>query len=168
MSAVDKSTNILRTTLQQAISQEHLVVDWVCRIGQIEHDTGVGLGSSISREVGIEVNGTVEIQRSIRVDIDVQSFEVSRRVDKSDVAGLYKVIGNDDVFLIGCNLDIMRTYSGLYLIRIVETLDIIEIGDVEGRDVIGGSACEVSEFAVLCDIGAGYVRRFLDMRLKAY
>jgi len=96
----------------------------------------MGLCSSISRKVGIEVNGTVEVQRSITVDIDVQGFEVSRSVDQSDVAGWYKVIGNDGVFLIRCNLDIMRADGGLYLIWIVETLDIVEVGGVEGRDVV--------------------------------
>jgi len=121
----------------------------------------MGLGSSISREIGIEVNGTVEVQRSIKVNIDVQSFEVSRSVDKSDVAGLHKVIGNNDVFLIRCNLDIMRADGGLHLIWVIETLDIIKIGDVEGRDVVGGGAGEVSKFTVFCDIGARYVRRLL-------
>lgn len=102
-----------------------------------------------------EVNGAVEAQASIGVDINVQGLEVSWRVNESDRAGLDEVIGNDNVLLVGRDLDVMRADGGLDSIRVVEALDVGEIGDVESGDVVGGREGEIGKFAIGGDVGAG-------------
>jgi len=132
-----------------------LVVDWVSRVGQIKHNTAVRLSTTSGRrEVRLKVNGAVEVQASIRVDVNVERLEISRGVDEADVASLYEVVGDDDVLLVGGHLDVVGTNAGLDLIRVVETLDVVEVADVEGGDVVGSGEGQVDELSVLGDVGA--------------
>lgn len=85
-----------------------------------------------------EVDGAVEAERAVLVDVNVQCLEVCRSVDDTDVAGLHEVVGDDDVLLVGSDLDVVRTNCGLILIGVVEALDVVQVGDVEGRNVVGG------------------------------
>ena len=115
----------------------------------------MGLSTSILWERALEVDSTVEVKASIRVDVDVQRLVISRSVDQSDSASLYEVIRDNNVLLVRCDLDVMRANGRLILIRVVETLDIAEIGDIEGCDVVGGCEGKVDEFTILSDVGAG-------------
>jgi hypothetical protein len=45
------------------------------------------------------------------------------------------------------------TDGGLDLVRVVEALDVVEVADVKGGDVVCGRQGEVREASVLRDIG---------------
>jgi hypothetical protein len=131
------------------------------RIRQIKHNTGVRLGSPTiinptSGKLLFKINTAIEMQATIRIDIDIQRAEISRGVDEPDIAGLHKVIGNNDVFLVRRDLNVVRADCGLGHRRVIETPDVVEIMDVEGGDVVGGRECEVCEFPVLGDVGTGW------------
>jgi hypothetical protein len=125
----------------------------VCSVRQVKDDTGVWLGASISRELSREIYCSVEVQASIIVDINVQCFEISRSVDQSDVTCLDEVVGNNNVLLVRCDLDVMGTDSGLDYIGVIKSLDIVEIGDVQSSDVVRSCKGQVDEVSVLGDIG---------------
>lgn len=101
-----------------------------------------------------EVNRTVEVQAAVIVEINVQRLEVSRCVDNTNVSGLHKVVGDDDVLLVRRDLNVVGASSGLVLIRVIQTLDVVQIADVKSSDVVGGGQGEVEETTVLADIGA--------------
>jgi hypothetical protein len=130
------------------------------RICQIKHNAGVRLGSttiinSTPGELLLEVNTAIEMQTSIRVDINIECAVISGCVDESDIAGLNKVICDDDVFLVRGDFDVVRSDCGLGHRGVIETLDVIEVTDVKGCDVVRCGECEVCEFPVLGDIGTG-------------
>jgi hypothetical protein len=130
------------------------------RIRQIKHNTRVRLSTPpiinpASRKLLLEINAAIEVQTPIRIDIDIQGAEIRRGVDEPDVAGLHEVIGDDDVFLVRRDLDVVRADGGLGYSGVVETLDGGEIADVEGGDVVGGREGEVGEGPVLGDVGTG-------------
>ena len=83
-----------------------------------------------------EVNASIEVQRSIGIDVDIQSLEVRGCVDIADVASLDKVVGDDDVLLVGSHLDVVRPYGWLVLVWVVQALWIVKVGDVERGDVV--------------------------------
>ena len=94
-----------------------------------------------------EIDGAVEVERAVGLQIDVQRFEVCGRVDEPDVFGLQEVVGHDEVLLVGSDFDVMWAYGRLDLVGIVEAFDILEVGDVKGGDVVGcrqGDCCRVS------------------------
>ena len=101
-----------------------------------------------------EVNGPVEVQTAILVEINVQRLEVSRRVNDTDVAGLHKIVGDDDMLLVRRDLDVVGTDGGLLLIGVIQTLDVVQVADVKSSDMICGGQGEIDETAVLGDIGA--------------
>jgi len=106
----------------------------------------------------LEINGAIKMQASISIDINIQRLKVSRGVDQTDITCLNKIIRNDDMFPIQGNFNVMRTNGRLNGIGIIETLDIVEVGDVEGSYAIIGCNGEVGKFAVLADVGAGNVQ----------
>lgn len=131
----------------------NLVVDWLLWVGEIVDDHGVGLGATTALvEVG-EVDGAVEVQRTVVLDVDVEGLEVGGGVDDADVAGLNEVVGDDKVLLVGGYLEVVGTNGGLDHIRVVETLDVLKVGDVEGGDVVGGGQGEVGEATIGSEIG---------------
>lgn len=109
--------------------------------------------TSIAIRTG-KVNSSVEMQTSILVNINIQRLEISRCIQDSDISSLDKVIGDDDVFLIWGNLDVVRTDGWLSFVGVVETLDVVKVRDVEGSDMVCSCEGKVSEFAVFGDVGA--------------
>lgn len=103
-------------------------------------------------EVG-EVNGAVEAQGAVVLDVDVEGLEVSGGVDDADLAGLDEVVGDDKVLLVGGDLEVVGADGGLDGVGVVETLDVVEVRDVEGGDVVGGGQGEVGEASVGGQIG---------------
>ena len=85
------------------------------------------LRTSTVRKLLCEIDRAVELQATIVVDIDVQCLEVSRSVDESDVARLHEIVGDDDVFLVGRDFDIMWADGRLHRSWIVEAFDIGEV-----------------------------------------
>jgi hypothetical protein len=58
------------------------------------------------------------------------------------------------VALVRRDLDVVRADGRLDLVWVVEPLDVVEVADVEGCDVVGGREGQVDEAAVLGDVGA--------------
>lgn len=85
-----------------------------------------------------KVDASVEVQRSIRIDINIQRLEVGRGVDETDLAGLHEIVRDDDVLLVRSNLDVVGTDGGLNGVRVIEALGVVEVGDVERGDVVCG------------------------------
>lgn len=113
----------------------------------------MGLCSAPVRKFPAKVNRAVEAQTAIIINVDVQRLKVSRGVDKANIAGLHKVIRDDEVLLVWRDLDIVRTNSGLVFIWVVKTLDVVEVGDVESSDMVSSCEGQVEETAVLGDVG---------------
>lgn len=57
------------------------------------------------------------------------------------------------MLLIWCDLDVVGSNSRLHGIRVIQSLNVVEIRDVKGGDVVCGCESEISKFAVL-----GYIR----------
>lgn len=132
----------------------NLVVQRLRGISQIEHDARVGLGATAVGKLLAKVDGPVEVQAAVIEDVDVQRLEVGRRVDDADLARLHKVVGDEEVLLVGGDLDVVRANGRLVLVGVVQALDVVQVADVEGGDVVGGRQGEVGEAAILRKIGA--------------
>ena len=113
-----------------------------------------------------EVNSAVERKASIFIEINVKRLEVSRSVDDTNITSLDEVVGHDQVLLVRCDLEIVRSDGRLVLIGIIQTLDVVEVTDVKRSNMVGcGKSC-VEVFTVLADVGAG--RILLAMMLSVY
>lgn len=89
------------------------------------------------------------MQGAIRVDIDIQRLVICGSVDQPDGTRLHKVIRYDDVLLVGRDFDVMRTNGWLYFIWVVEALDVVEVGDIKGCDMV---ACCDGHCIALIDV----------------
>lgn len=136
-------------------SQDSLVVERLLRVSEIKDHTGVRLSSTTVGELLAEVNGAVEGKASILLEINVKRLEVSRGVDDTNLASLDEVIGDNQVLLVGSDLDVVGSDGGLVLIRVIKTLDVAQVTDIQGSNVVGGGQGGVEVFAVLADVGAG-------------
>ena len=125
-----------------------LVVDRLLRISKVEDDSGVRLRATAVGKLLGEVDGAVEAERAVIVNVNVQRLEVGGSVDDTDVASLHEVIGDDDVLLVGSDLDVVRTNGGLVLVRVVEALHVVQVGDIEGGNVVGGGESDCNELLV--------------------
>ena len=125
-----------------------LVVDRVLRVSEVEDNRRVRLRANTVGEFPGEVDGAVKAERAIIVDVNVQRLEVGGSVDDTDVTGLHEVIGDDDVLLVGSDLDVVGSDGGLILIGVVEALDVVEVGDIEGSNVVGGGESDCNELLV--------------------
>jgi hypothetical protein len=47
-----------------------------------------------------KINAAVEIQTSVIIDIDIQSFEICWSIDEADVSGLDEIVRDNNVLLI--------------------------------------------------------------------
>lgn len=89
------------------------------------------------------------MQAPIGININIKCLEISRCVDQSDISGLHEIIGDNDVFLVGGDFDVVGSDCGLDFVGVVEALDVVKVGDVEGCDVVCCCEGEVGEFSVL-------------------
>lgn len=124
------------------------------RIRQIEHNARMRPTTAPVVKLPREINGPIEAQSAIGQHVNVQGLVVTGRVQDADVARLHEVVGDEEVLLVRGELDVVRAEGGLFLVWVVEALDGVEVGDVEGGDVVGGCEGEVGEAAVLGDVGA--------------
>lgn len=100
------------------------------------------LSTTTVRERAREIDRAVEMERAVGVDVDIKRLKISRAIEDADVAGLYKVIGDDDVFLIRGDLNVVGSDGGLNFIGVVEPFDVVEVGDVERGDVVAFCDCD--------------------------
>lgn len=105
-----------------------------------------------------EVDGAVEAERAVIVNVNVQRLEVCGSIDDTDVTSLHEVIRDDDVLLVGGDLDVVRTNGGLILIGVVKALDVVQVGDIEGSDVVGGGESDCKCLSVSQIVGAGDIK----------
>lgn len=129
-----------------------LVVNRLGRIREVKHHTRMRLRASTISELLREVDRTIEVQATISIDINIQGFEISWRIDQTNLASLHEVVSDYDVFLIRRDFDIMRSDSWLDGGWIVEALDVGQVANVKRGDMVSGCKCEVRVFPVL-----GYV-----------
>lgn len=125
-----------------------LVVDRVLRVSEVEDNRRVRLRATTVGEFPGEVDGAVKAERAIIVDVNVQRLEVGRSIDDTNVTGLHEVVGDDYVLLVGSDLDVVGSDGGLILIGVVEALDVVEVGDIEGSNVVGGGESDCNELLV--------------------
>jgi hypothetical protein len=79
----------------------------------------VRLTAATVRKFLAKIDGAVEVETAIIVDVDVLRMEIGRGVDNTDLTGLYEVIGDSDVLLIRSDLDVVRANKRLDLIRVI-------------------------------------------------
>lgn len=131
----------------------HLVVVRLVRIRQVKDDRTVRPRATSFWELAEEVDAAVEAQAAVRENIDPLRLEVGRRVDDTNAARLHKVVGNKQILLIRADLDVVGSDNALVLIRVIETLDVVQVADVERSDVVAEREREVSKLAVIGDVG---------------
>jgi len=83
-----------------------------------------------------EIDGTVEGNTAVVVDVDVLCLEIGWNVDNTDLTCLHKVIGDDDVLLIRRDLNVVRANYGMDLLGIIEALDVVEVANVQSGNVV--------------------------------
>lgn len=86
-----------------------------------------------------KIDESVKVKAAIRVDIYIERFEVCWCVDDSNVARLDEIVCDHDVFLVWGDFDVMGANGRLNFIGIIETFGTVQVGNVEGGDVIGCS-----------------------------
>jgi hypothetical protein len=152
--------------LIDATTFRRLVVDGVLGVSEIEDDDRVGLSATAAGKFVGEINGAVEAKAAVVEQVDVESLVVGRSVNQTDLASLDEVVRDDEVLLIGSDLNVVRSNAGLLLIGVIETLDVVEVTNVKGSDVVGSGEGQVDEFAIRSDVGAG--DRTVSIHRKTY
>lgn len=107
------------------------------RIGEIVYNNAMWLPPTAVGVRSSKIDGSVKEKATIRVDINIERFEVCWCVDDPNVARLDEIVCHHDMFLVWRDFDVMGANRRLNFIRIVETFGIIQVGNVEGSDVIG-------------------------------
>lgn len=126
-----------------------LIIIRLRRIRQIKNNSRMRLSTPSISKLLRKINSTIKRQGPIRKNINIQSLEISRCINESNISCLHEIIGDNYVFLVGRYFDVVRSDCGLDFVRVVETLDVREIGDVEGGDVVCCCEGEVGVFSVL-------------------
>lgn len=83
-----------------------------------------------------KIDRSVKVKAAIRVDIYIERFEVCWCVDDPNLARLDEIVCDNDVFLVWGDFDVMGANGRLNFIGVVETFGIVQVGYVEGGDVI--------------------------------
>lgn len=107
------------------------------RIGEIEYNSAMWLPPAAVAEFSCKIDVSVKVKAAIRVNIYIERFEVCWCVDDPNVARLDEIVCDHDVFLVWGNFDVMGANGRLNFIGIVQTFGIVQVGYVEGGDVIG-------------------------------
>lgn len=107
------------------------------RIGEIEYDNAMWLSPTAVGVWPCKIDRSTKAKATIWVDIYIERFEVCWCVDDPNVARLDEIICDHDVFLVWGDFDVMGANGRLNFIGIVETFGIIQVGYVEGGNVIG-------------------------------
>lgn len=115
-----------------------LVVLGILGIGKVKDDGRVRLSSSPVAVLLIEVDGAVEVERAVLLNIDPLRLEVGGRIDDGDGTRLQEIVGDQEMLLIWSDLDVVWSDNALALVGVVETFDVVEVGDIQGRNVIRG------------------------------
>jgi len=143
----------LHLRLHRLNDRPHLVINRILRIRQVKNDTRMRPRTTPAAcKDLLKVNRSVEVERAILVNIDPVSLVVTRCIQHRDIARLHKVARDQNVLPVGRDLEVVRADDGLGGIRVVETLDVLEVGDIEGGHVVAEGNAEVREAAILGDV----------------
>lgn len=82
------------------------------------------LTSSTVGKLLVEIDRAVEAQATVIVEVDVESVEIGGGVDQTDITGLNEVIRGEEVLLVGADLHVVGSNGRLFLIWVVEALDV--------------------------------------------
>jgi len=96
----------------------------------------VWLRTTTLRKFLRKVNAAVEVEGTIRADVDPQGFVVTGSIDDRDVAWLDEVVGDEQILLVRRQLHVVRSNSWLVLIRVIKSFDVVQVADVESSNVI--------------------------------
>jgi hypothetical protein len=118
------------TVLLLSHQRSNLVVERILRISKIKDHTRVRLSTTTVGELLGEVNRAVERKTAVFVEVDIERLEVSRGVDDTNIASLDEIVGDDQVLLVRCDLEIVRSNGRLVLIGVIQALDVAEITDI--------------------------------------
>ena len=77
---------------------------------------------------------------------------VARGIQDGNVSSLDEVPSDQQILLVWRNLDVVRSDDGLSLSRVVETLDVLEVGDIQSSDMVTKRDGEVCPLAIVSDI----------------
>ena len=99
-----------------------------------------------------ETYGASKLKASIWIDVCVVNLIIGWRIDDADLACLQEVIDDDDMLLVGSNLNEVRSNCWVHRGRIIETLRVVDVRNVELGDMVAGGSGKVGEFAVFGDI----------------
>lgn len=111
------------------------------------------LCASALTKLARKVDRAVEAQGAVIQNINVLRLEVGGGIDNTDIARLHEVVGDEQVLLVRRDLDVMRADDGLVLIRVIQTLHVAQVADVQRRDMVGRRQRKVGEPAVLGEVG---------------
>lgn len=131
-----------------------LIVLRILGVCEIEDHSRVWLTAATVLKFLSEVNGTVEGNTAIVVDVDVLGLEVGWDIDNTDLTSLHEVIGDDNVLLVRSDLNVVRALDRVVLIGVIETLDVVEVANVQSGNVVGRGERDIQELAVLSEISA--------------
>lgn len=100
-----------------------------------------------------KVDRPVEAETTIGKDINPLSLEVSWGIDNADITTLDEIVGDEEILLIGGDLDVVGTDDALVFVGVVKALDVVQVRDVKSSDVVAECQGEVGELAVVADVG---------------
>ncbi len=137
-------------------------------------DSAVEAESTVVEDVNpvdLVVTGGIEDRNlAVQLAVATESTEVF-----TYIASLHKVAADEEVLLVGRNLDVVGTNDGLLLVGVVEALDVVEVGDVESGDVVADSEGKIGKLSVvgnvrvdgdrLLSLGAEFVEELGDTLL---
>lgn len=66
-----------------------------------------------------EVYRTVEVETTVRKNVNPLSLEVRRSVDNANVTGLHEVVRDEEVLLVWRHLDVVWAYDPLVLVWVI-------------------------------------------------
>lgn len=95
-------------------------------------------GSTTIRKVLCEIDAAVERKAAIIIEVQIKSLVISRNIDDPYIPCLDKVINDQEMLLVWRDFDVMGADGRLFLIRVIESLDIVQVANIQRRNVIGG------------------------------
>lgn len=88
------------------------------------------------RKLLSKIDASAKVKATIRIDINVQRFEICWGIDNSNVPSLDEIVCYNDVFLVWSDFDIMRSNRRLNFVGVVETFGIVDVRYVESSDMV--------------------------------
>lgn len=111
------------------------------RIREIENNGAMRLPTTAIIKLLCKIDASAKVKAAIRIDIYIQRFEVRWGIDDPNVARLDEIVCYHNVFLVWGDFDVMGANGRLNFVGVVETFGIVQVGYVEGGDVVGCCYC---------------------------